>query len=160
LAEASRAVSLHEMESDTLESSVAPGFHRIFASYAREGKAIIEAVDSVLRAIDAGQLLWDLSVLRCGDRWEQRVIEEIDKADSFQLFRSVHSRASENVEKEWRYALRLERERFVRPVFWSEPMPAPPGELQHLHFARIQLPRQQWRAAITRRLISWFGRSH
>jgi hypothetical protein len=61
----------------------------------------------------------------------------INDADIFQLFWSSNSAGSTHVEREWRYALRLSREAFVRPAFWEVPMPAPPESLRSLHFYRL-----------------------
>ena len=59
----------------------------------------------------------------------------INQADVFQLFWSMHSMRSKYVEDEYRYALQLDKENFVRPVYWEKPMPSPPPELAALHFA-------------------------
>jgi hypothetical protein len=154
--------TLEDDETHSLTTASTPPFRRIFASYAREDKAVVECVDSVMRVVHAGELLWDLKLLRSGDLWQERVFDEIERAESFQLFWSAYSHASVNVEKEWRHAMSLERDGFVRPVFWSEPMPEPPEALQHLHFARIHLPEQSQLtvsrrriAAILRQLYSW-----
>jgi hypothetical protein len=58
----------------------------------------------------------------------------IERADIFQLFWSRNAARTKYVEDEWRYALRLGREpsRFIRPVYWTEPMIPPPPELGHL----------------------------
>jgi hypothetical protein len=61
----------------------------------------------------------------------------INQADVFQLFWSKCAAKSAFVEREWRHAHSLGRDeaRFVRPVYWTKPMPAPPVELARLHFA-------------------------
>ena len=63
----------------------------------------------------------------------------IERADIFQLFWSRNAAKSKYVEDEWRYALRLGRElsRFIRPVYWTEPMTPPPLELGYLSFAFV-----------------------
>src|ERR1700692_1678937 len=49
-----------------------------------------------------------------------------------------HSSArSAFVEREWRYALTLSREAFIRPTYWQEPMPEPPAPLRRIHFCRL-----------------------
>jgi hypothetical protein len=48
------------------------------------------------------------------------------------------------VEQEWRYALSLGREGFVRPTYWEEPLPElperglPPEDLRRLHFYHLR----------------------
>ncbi|MEM9267239.1 MAG: hypothetical protein AAGA46_17115, partial [Cyanobacteria bacterium P01_F01_bin.13] len=68
------------------ESGRANLFQRIFASYAREDLAVVEAVDSVVNALGVGELRWDLKIFRSGDEWESRIRDEISSADTFQLF--------------------------------------------------------------------------
>lgn len=50
---------------------------------------------------------------------------------------------SRNVEKEWRFALRLNRPNFLRPVYWESPRPETPGlpppelDLINFHYIRF-----------------------
>lgn len=114
-------------------------FQRIFASYARKDVAVVESLSSIIQALGVGELRWDVKVLRAGESWAERVYEEIESADSFQLFWSANAKASRWVRKEWEYALQLGRGGFIKPVYWSEPLPAPPRKLKSLHFAKISL---------------------
>ena len=122
-----------------IKGSTRQVYQRIFASYAREDTAVVESLASIIRATGLGELLWDLKILRAGDRWATALTTEIDISDSFQLFWSVHAKASKNVKAEWKYALGLRREGFIRPVYWKEPLPRPPKELADLHFALINM---------------------
>ena len=141
ISEQVRQVELVSLNSSgsTVTHSV-PFFQRIFASYAREDARVVECVGSILRALQLGDLRRDLEILRAGDDWEKKLYREIEGADSFQLFWSHYAKLSRNVQSEWRYALSLDRERFVRPVYWEEPLIEPPRALRRLHFAKIQLP--------------------
>jgi TIR domain len=121
----------------------APANRKIFASYCREDVEVVEAIASYLHAMGAGELLWDARILRSGDCWSAEIYKAIEGADSFQLFWSTYARASENVEKEWRYALELRRPKFIKPVYWQDPLPEPPAELRHLNFSRIKLVTSQ-----------------
>src|SRR5207245_249767 len=91
------------------------------------------------------QYLCDWLHLRAGEQWGERLERLIDEADIFQLFWSWNSIHSPIVEREWRYALQLNRPNFVRPTYWEEPLPSvperdlPPAELCRLHFQRIAL---------------------
>jgi hypothetical protein len=129
-----------DMEGEALQAPTARVHRRLFASYARKDLEVVESIDSVLRALDAGELRWDLKVLTSGVDWRAAVLKEIETADIFQLFWSKHAKASENVRQEWLYAIGLARPSFVRPVYWRDPLVSPPEELAHLHFARIELP--------------------
>ena len=81
--------------------------------------------------------------LRAGEVWDERLAEFIRKADVFQLFWSTNSMHSPYVRQEWEYGLSLNRTRFVRPVYWEDPLPEdadegiPPESLKRLHFQRI-----------------------
>jgi hypothetical protein len=69
----------------------------------------------------------------------------IREADIFQLFWSRNAIQSPFVEQEWRYALSLDRDNFVRPTYWEDPLPElperglPPQELLRLHFHRFSI---------------------
>ena len=79
----------------------------------------------------------DVHTLRSGQHWSDEIYAMIDKADIFQLFWSETAAQSQYVEKEWRYALTLNRDgqNFIRPVYWEAPMPNVPTDLGHIHFA-------------------------
>ena len=80
--------------------------------------------------------------MNAGDLWRDEIAKAIKKSDVFLLFWSVNSMKSGEVEKEWRYALDLERKkrlkygaRFISPVPLDEPSECPPPkELESLHF--------------------------
>jgi hypothetical protein len=87
-------------------------------------------------------VLVDKASLLAGQDWEQALLGLIEKADLFQLFWSEAASRSPNVAEEWRHALLLQDqkgERFIRPLYWKIPWPAPPAQLAHLHFAAIDL---------------------
>lgn len=117
-------------------------FRKVFASYSRKDLEVIRLVDSVVRSLGIGELRWDLKILNSGEDWRNRILEEIEQADQFQLFWSTNSKRSIRVKEEWKYALTLERSGFVRPVYWEIPIPKPPRALNHLHFEFIGDPRR------------------
>jgi len=67
----------------------------------------------------------------------------IASADVFQLYWSHVALDSPEMEREWRYALSLGRDEFIRPLYWEEPFPTrperslPPPELLALGFQKI-----------------------
>jgi hypothetical protein len=117
-------------------------YQNIFASYSHEDTAIVEEFERYVQAL-GNRYLIDRKTLRAGEIWDDRLRGMIREADVFQLFWSWNSLRSRFVEQEWRYALSLGREKFVRPTFWDDPMPAlpeqglPPEELLRLHFYRF-----------------------
>ena len=118
------------------ERSSARPFRRIFASYSHRDLDVVESVERHARTL-GDEYLRDLQQLRSGESWNSRLLQMIDQADVFQLFWSSNAASSEFVQQEWRHALALCRNTFVRPTYWQEPMPPVPGPLQSLHFHRL-----------------------
>jgi hypothetical protein len=115
------------------EKATAKPFRKIFASYSHQDVAIVEAMERHIRAIGY-EYLRDVVNLRSGQHWNERLMSMIGDADIFQLFWSQNSVQSAYVEREWRYAIGLQREAFVRPAYWEIPMPPAPEPLSRLHF--------------------------
>jgi hypothetical protein len=122
----------------TRSPSVKP-YDAIFPSYSHRDKQIVERFERVYRALGL-EYLRDVTTLRSGQKWQPELGRLIEQADIFQLFWSSSAATSEYVTKEWQAALRLIQEKrkpetFIRPVYWEEPMPAPPSALGGTHFA-------------------------
>jgi hypothetical protein len=89
------------------------------------------------------EYLRDVTHLRAGEAWNDRLLDFIRTADVFQLFWSRNSMRSPWVRQEWEYALSLGRPHFVRPTYWEMPLPQapeqdlPPSALRALHFQRL-----------------------
>jgi len=117
-------------------------YRKIFASYSRRDELIVNEFEKYAKAI-GDEYLRDLVHIRTGEVWDDRLKQMIHQADVFQLFWSWSSIRSKFVEREWRYALSLKRAKFVRPVYWEDPLPElkeenlPPEELQRLQFQRL-----------------------
>ena len=126
-------------ESTTMASATAAGFHKIFASYSHADTDVVLAYKAVVETT-GDQYLMDVLTLRSGERWDERLPQLIDEADIFQLFWSERASRSTNVQQEWKHALTLNRERFIRPLYWTNTLYQPvPDELYHLHFSRFDL---------------------
>lgn len=119
----------------------AKAVERIFASYSHQDADVVKACKAVYRALGV-QLFVDKDNIPTGKEWWDVLRTSISNHDLFQLFWSRTSAISENVADEWRLALSLrpaKGERFLRPVYWEHPMPAPPNELGKLHFGYLDL---------------------
>lgn len=116
------------------EFATSDPYRDIFISYSRKDTTIVEQVERALTTLGY-KLLRDVYGLRSGENWSAALLDMIDKADIFQLFWSNNSKTSINVEQEWRHALKLQRQSFIRPTYWEIPMPDPPEELKDIHFA-------------------------
>lgn len=130
------------MVTGALVTESAPRYRRIFASYCHQDSAIVEEIERYARVL-GDEYLRDVTTLRSGEVWGERLEALIDAADVFQLFWSWSSLDSPFVRREWEHALQLGRPGFIRPVYWEEPLPSrpeqdlPPAALNQLHFQRL-----------------------
>ncbi len=88
----------------------------------------------------------DMDDLRSGATWKDALIRMIDRSDLFQLFWSLHAAESEYVAAEWRHALDISSAkgaRFIRPIYWHDPMPQAPEELKEINFRKIEFIQKQ-----------------
>ncbi|MGJ3239072.1 MAG: TIR domain-containing protein [Anaerolineae bacterium] len=141
------AIPHNPTEVDHFESSAtAELYQKIFISYSRKDTLIAEQYRRA--QLMAGHIVFmDTHTIRAGEDWEVALKRFIDEADTFQLFWSQHAAASEHVKFEWAYALtqRCPETRcvhFIRPTYWEKPLPAIPDELNHLHFAFVDVTDQ------------------
>lgn len=130
---------LSTAEKAPTEQTTANAYEAIFCSYSHDDTAIVERVEAAYKALGIDYLR-DVTTLRAGHSWNDELINLIERADIFQLFWSDHAKDSKFVAQEWQHALALiaarqKDEHFIRPVRWQEPMPDPPSELAHIHFA-------------------------
>jgi len=144
IAEVTLAVDVGAATGDATEAEHARPYRRIFPSYSHRDEAIVRQVEAYARTM-GDEYLRDVTQLRAGELWDERLMEFIRTADVFQLFWSHNSMRSPWVRQEWEYALSLGRPHFVRPTYWEMPMPAaperdlPPASLRALHFQRLPL---------------------
>jgi hypothetical protein len=117
---------------DSWAKGVDRRFRKVFASYSNHDEEVIEAMDQI-QAI-GNEYLRRVLRMRSGQQWSERSLAMIADADVFQLFWSRKAAQSAYVEKEWRHAIGLQREGFVRPVYWEIPMAEAPEPLRRLRF--------------------------
>jgi hypothetical protein len=114
-------------------------YRKVFASNSHKDLSIVQQFDAFVQAY-GDEFVRDWTHLRSGEVWSEGLQSMISAADVFQLFWSRNSMDSSFVRQEWEYSLGLNRESFVRPVYWEEPMPErpeaglPPDALRRLHF--------------------------
>jgi CheY-like chemotaxis protein len=111
-------------------------YNAVFCSYSRKDTQVVQRVERAYKALGMDYLR-DMTTLRSGEHWGDELKALISRADIFQLFWSPASADSDHVRMEWEYALTLNRDYagFIRPVYWSQPIPSVPDALKHLHFA-------------------------
>ena len=106
----------------------------IFISYSHRDTEIVKNCKKAYEALGHNVLI-DFETLRSGQKWNAELMRMIERANIFQLFWSENSSTSEYCRQEWQHALKLNRgEGFIRPVYWTEPIPKPPPELSDIHF--------------------------
>jgi hypothetical protein len=119
-------------------------YQKIFVSYSRKDNKVVKMYRNAQQAV-GNDVFVDTYSIRAGENWKVALANAIDTADIFQLFWSKYSAKSPSVKDEWDYALRYRCpkdrcENFIRPVYWTIPIPAePPEELKHLNFKYIPL---------------------
>jgi hypothetical protein len=117
--------------------SRAERYRTAFASYASPDRdEVLARVQGMQAALPQLDVFLDVASLRAGDRWADRLAAEITRREVFYLFWSLHARASEWVEREWRTALRVRGINAIHPVPLAHPehAPPPPELAEHLHF--------------------------
>jgi hypothetical protein len=123
-------------DSATIAGTANP-YQAVFVSYSHKDTQIVQELERAYVALGM-HYLRDVHILRSGEKWNPALLRKIDEADIFQLCWSHNAKQSRYVEQEWRHALELQRQSFIRPVYWEDPMPAPPEELMDIHFAPLQ----------------------
>ena len=124
-----------------LARSTVEQYQSVFVSYSHKDAEIVDQLERAYRVLGL-EYLRDVRSLRSGEKWNESLLKMIDRADIFQLLWSKASKRSRAVTAEWQYALVKQRPSFVRPVYWERPMPKPPDQLKHLHFAYLELSRR------------------
>ena len=146
--------SLEARSEPDVTAEQAHPYRRIFASYSHRDVAVARQFER-FAAVLGDRYVRDVIDLRTGEVWSKRIEELIREADIFQLFWSTNSMRSIPVQREWQFALALDRPNFVRPTYWESPMPRdpvadlPPQALRRLHFERIGLERSDDGAGTT-----------
>ncbi|MFC0316052.1 TIR domain-containing protein [Gordonia phosphorivorans] len=119
---------------------VAHRYRRAFISYESTDRDRVLHRVQMLRLITDMKYFQDVLVLKPGERWQNRLYEEIPQCDLFLIFWSQAAKDSEWVKKEAEEALRVadddtvENAPVIIPVIIEKPVPAPWPELSHLHF--------------------------
>lgn len=126
-----------------LQSTTTNGYDKIFISYSRKDKLIAEAF-KVIQEAAGNDVFFDVDDIRTGADWQAAIARAIDTADYMQVFWSENSAGSEWCGYEWDYALTYRCQdtkcrEFIRPVWWTAPMPPPPANMGHLNFKRMDL---------------------
>jgi HEAT repeat protein len=116
-------------------------FHRAFACYAAEDRGrVMGRIQGMLKVVPELEIFVDVISQRSGEKWVDRVTEEIVARDVFLLFWSVAASRSEWVAYEWKTALRHKGLDAISPVPLDPPTAAPPpAELASLHFSDVTL---------------------
>jgi TIR domain len=99
----------------------------------------------------------DVRNLSAGETYPKRLLERIDSSDVLYLFWSRHAKASEWVDREWRYGMERHGIDFVDPVPLVDPrkVPPPPELAAEKHFNDWTLAYLEYEKS--RSLLARFG---
>lgn len=104
-----------------------------FASYSSQDRPMVLPIIQGIEATGVDVFV-DVVGLRAGE-WRPQLEAEIARSDALYLFWSRSASRSEEVAKEWRYAMLRRGIGFIKPVPLESPeLAPPPQELQALHF--------------------------
>lgn len=117
---------------------------RAFVSYSHKDRQQVVSRLAEIQSVAPKLRFWmDNQSMNAGELWRNAIASAIKKSDVFLLFWSNNSKNSAEVEKEWRYALDIERSKsrrknganFITPVPLEKPSVCPPPkELENRHF--------------------------
>ena len=102
----------------------------IFISYAHENRPEVEPSAELLRA-GGVQVFIDVAGIAYGDRWQDTLQQALDQCERVMVFWSLAAKASEWVDREWRYALQLGK-RIVPTLLDDTPLPPELSQFQTL----------------------------
>lgn len=105
-------------------------FDAVFPAYAPQDGEIADRFAAVGTQIDS-PFLAEVLEMR-GREWDRDLLKRIEAAERFQLFWSAAAARSPHLEEEWKFALALARERFVRACYWRHPAPGLPAALDEV----------------------------
>ncbi len=105
-------------------------FDAVFPAYAPQDGEIADRFAAVGTQLDS-PFLAEVLEMR-GREWERDILKRIEAAERFQLFWSAAAARSPHLEEEWKFALALARERFIRACYWRHPAPGLPAALDEV----------------------------
>lgn len=127
-----------------LNQAVATPYKNIFVSYSHKDQPVALKCAKLIEQMLGSKVFIDVNGLRTGHDWQLEIAKAIDAADIFELLWSEHTADSEFCRYEWDYALKTKCPDtrcvgVIRPIYWKEPFPKPPAELEHLQFGFVDL---------------------
>ena len=108
----------------------------VFMSYASPDRMrVVDVIQGMQQVRPDLDIFLDVDTLRSGDKWQARLMHEIDVRDLLYLCWSRAAKASPFVALEWQHALNTKGADAIMPIP-LEPAECcpPPPELSHLHF--------------------------
>jgi hypothetical protein len=102
-------------------------FDAVFPGFAPQDGEIADRFAAMAAQVD-NPFLAEILALR-GRDWDREILKRIEAAERFQLFWSPAAGRSPHLEEEWKFALSLGREHFIRAFYWRHPAPGLPDAL-------------------------------
>ena len=127
-----RCSSIREQKMKVFRNDILSAFIS-YASQDRNRVALI--IQGMRKSRPDMDIFFDVDALRSGEKWEQRLIKEIEDRDVLFLCWSRFAKESKWVETEWKYALSKKGIDSIEPIPLEPPMNCPPPkELESKHF--------------------------
>lgn len=125
-----RALEEYEIQQQTINQ-----MKQIFVSYSSKDKEIVDEIIETAKLLESSiKILYDHEILRSGDFWWDKILNNIQASDGLQLMWSENSQGSKWVAQEYTFAHKLLKKIF--PVHVDNPPVAPPNLLKHLQFSK------------------------
>ncbi len=129
-------VNVNEKSPQLIEPTQRKDIKSAFVSYSSLDR---EMVSTILYGMELSNpdldLFFDYLSLRNGDKWEERLKNEVEKRDVLYLFWSKNAKNSDWVDKEWRWALKTHGIDSIIPIALEPTDVCPvPEELSSIHF--------------------------
>ena len=110
----------------------------IFLSYSHEDKEIVGPIFSILK-LASEKIFLDQKVIKPGDEWEVVLASALENMKTLILFWCAHSSASDNVRKEYSYALANSKK--IVPVLLDDtPVPNNISQFQWIDYSKMLHP--------------------
>ena len=137
-------IDLSHLNINKILSLIKEDVKKIFFSYSSSDRDEVIDIVEKIHSIFGNQIDYfvDVLSLRAGDKWEEKIYQEIDSSDTFCLVWSENAYHSVWVDREWHYALKTKGLSAFNPINLesNNPAGAPiPEELSSVHFANYQV---------------------
>ena len=118
-----------------MEVASASAVPQVFISYSSKDRDKISPIVQIVRAMKKGSVFQDYADILPGERWQERVMDAIQKATTMVLFWCQHSAISRHVREEYEAGIEWRKE--IIPILLDDTeLPDPLRAFQWIDFRR------------------------